>query len=417
MKLRSFRNQTLRNQALLAISAAALTLGCQPTLVASGSDAGEPVDGFFLSNDGSIPPSSGSFTHTRLEDGSVETLVDASSTTAWSYLDFETGLAVMPMDPQRERTWDIAFQRFKVVSNGGVSGMGGALVARITDTPFANITQAPEDGYLADTPDGEADRDDTPDSAFTNGVDDWYTYDVATHRVSPREDITYIVRTPEMHFFKVQIRAYYDAAGSPGFLRFRWAPVLAPASVMVADAGLQSDAGTPVDAAMIDAAMIDAPTPAPIPSDAIRIDASDRANLIYFDIDTRSLVTPADPSTDSVWDLAFRRVLVQTNSGSSGMGMGGARGIEGASYASVTSTETTGFEVDVLTASEMPGTPPSSASPVLGAWFDYDFTTHAVTPKDITYVVRTGTGSFARMRIWSWTGGVFAFSVDPISPR
>jgi hypothetical protein len=97
------------------------------------------------------------------------------------------------------------------------------------------------------------------------------------------------------------------------------------------------------------------------------------------------------------------------------MGMGGARGIEGAPYASVTSTENTGFEVDVLMASEMPGTPPSSASPVLGAWFDYDFTTHAVTPKDITYIVRTGSGTFARMRIWAWTEGEFAFSVDPIS--
>lgn len=396
----------IKASGLITLSAA---LGCQPTLVASGSDAGEPVDAFYMATDGSIPPSSGTFTHTRQEDGSWETLVDASSTTAWSYLDFETGLAVTPSDPNNERTWDVAFQRFKVVSNGGVSGMGGALVARITDTPFANITQAPEGGYIADAPDGDLDRDDTADSAFTNGVDDWYNYDVATHQVSPREDITYIVRTPEMHFYKVQIRAYYDAAGSPGFLRFRWAPVLPPASVMVADAGMRPDAGMALDAPILDAGM------APIPTDAVRVDASDREALIYFDIDTRSVVTPTDPSTDTVWDLAFRRVLVQTNSGSSGMGMGGARGIEGAPYASVTSTETTGFDVDVLMASEMPGTPPSSASPVLGAWFNYDFTTHTVTPKDITYVVRTGTGTFARMRIWAWTEGEFAFSVDPIS--
>jgi hypothetical protein len=392
-----------------ALFSSALSLGCQPTLVASAPDAGAPTDGFHIAADGSIPPSSGTFTHMRSEDGSFETLVDASSTTAWSYLDFETGLAVTPPDPLSERTWDVAFQRFKVISNGGASGMGGALVARITDTPFANITQAPEDGYIADAPDGDADRDDTPDSAFTNGVDDWYSYDVATHQVSPRQDITYIVRSPEMHFWKVQIHAYYDAAGSPGFLRFRWASVLAPASLMVADAGISPDAGILPDAPVLDAAM---PT---VPTDAVRVDASDRNALIYFDIETRSVVTPSDPSTDTVWDLAFRRVLVQTNSGSSGMGMGGARGIEGAPYASVTSTENTGFEVDVLMASEMPGTPPSSASPVLGAWFDYDFTTHAVTPKDITYIVRTGSGTFARMRIWAWTEGEFAFSVDPIS--
>lgn len=403
--------KALCNQAfgLITLGASALALGCQPTLVASGADAGEPVDAFYIATDGSIPPSSGTFTHTRLEDGSWETLVDASSTTAWSYLDFETGLAVTPSDPTNERTWDVAFQRFKIISNGGVSGMGGALVARVTDTPFANITQAPEGGYLADAPDGDIDRDDTADSAFTNGENDWYNYDVATHQVSPREDITYIVRTPEMHFFKVQIRAYYDAAGSPGFLRFHWAAVLPPASVMVADAGMRPDAGPVPDAPAYDAGM------APIPTDAVRVDASDREALIYYDIDTRSVVTPTDPATDTVWDLAFRRVLVQTNSGSSGTGMGGALGIEGAPYASVTNTVTTGFEVDVLMASEMPGTPPSSASPVLGAWFNYEFTTHTVAPKDITYVVRTGTGTFARMRIWAWTEGEFAFSVDPIS--
>jgi len=400
------------------LSASALALGCQPALATSGPDVGAPNDAFYIATDGSIPPSSGTFMHTRLDDGSYETLVDASSTTAWSYLDLETGLAVTPTDPTTERTWDIAFQRFKVISNGGVSGMGGALVARVIDTPFADITQAPESGYIADAPDGDIDRDDTADSAFTNGTNDWYNYDVATHRVSPREDITYIVRTPEMHFFparetsnfyKVQLNGYYDAAGSPGFLRFRWAAVLPPASVMVADAGMRPDAGALPDAPMIDAGGT------PIPTDAIRVDAADREALVYFDIETRSVVTPANPATDTVWDLAFRRVLIQTNSGSSGAGLGGALSIEGVPYASVTSTSTTGFEIDALMASERPGTPPSSASPILGAWFNYDFTTHIVTAKDITYVVRTGTGTFARMRVWSWTEGAFAFSVDPIS--
>lgn len=404
-EVRRLQGAATRSVATLALATLA---ACQPTLEPAGNDAGPPVDAFFESADGALPPTSGSFTHTRRADGTLETLADASSTTDWQYLDLETGLAVTPADPAAERTWDLAFQRFAILSNGGASGGGGGLVARIEGSSFEAITRAPEDGWIADAVDGPVDRDEVNDSAFTNGTNDWYDYDVATHALTPRTDVAYVVRTPEAHYFKVQVLGYYDGAGSPGFLRFVWAPVLPPSSVSIADAGMLPDAGPTPDAFVPDAGGT------MVPPGALTVDASSRTDFVYIDIDTRSVVTVADPATDTNWDLALQRTLVRTNSGTSGPGVGGAIAHVATPYDDVTSTGTLGFEVDHEEASGMPGAPPTSVSPVLGSWYDYDFTMHVVTPKDITYVVRGATGSYARLRVWSWDAGVFRLSIDPI---
>ncbi|GAB4195731.1 MAG: hypothetical protein OHK0013_02230 [Sandaracinaceae bacterium] len=403
------RNADARLAAVCRVGLAACALaGCQPALAPAVEDSGPPIDARFEATDGALPPNSGRFTHTRRSDGTIETLVDASSTTEWQYLDLETGLAVMPGDPGAERTWDLAFRRFVILSNGGASGTGGGLVARVEGASFASVTRAPEDGWIADLPDGPIDRDDANDSAFANGTNDWYDYELATHTVTPRADVVYVVQTPERGYFKVQVTGYYDAAGSPGFLRFVWAPVDPPGSVTIADAGGLPDAGP-----LPDAYVHDAGGPV-VPPGAITVDASSRTDFVYLDLETRAVVVVADPTTDTTWDLALRRTLVRTNSGTSGPGLGGAIAHDGVRYEEVVSTGTLGFEVDREEASGMPGAPPTSVSPVLGSWFDYDFTTHVVTPKDVTYVVRGATGSYARLRIWAWEGGVFQLSIAPI---
>lgn len=33
----------------------------------------------------------------------------------------------------------------------------------------------------------------------------------------------YVVRTPEGNYFKLEMLGYDDDAGTPGFIRFRWA--------------------------------------------------------------------------------------------------------------------------------------------------------------------------------------------------
>jgi hypothetical protein len=147
--------------------------------------------------DGGLPAESGPFQHTVLEGGVVETVVDATSEDAYRYLDLETGLSRTPADPLDSTEWDLGFRRFSIVTNGGVSGRGGAAAARLPGAAWESVTEPPEAGWIADGLDIEEDDDTQVDTAFNGGpanVNDWYDYDSATHRLTPR-DVVFVVRT------------------------------------------------------------------------------------------------------------------------------------------------------------------------------------------------------------------------------
>ena len=79
-------------------------------------------------------------------------VVDASDREAWVYFDLD--LSFDPLEEEDEG-WDIAFQRFKVKSNGGVTGDGGVEIAILKDVEYDEITQAPIDMYLVDQEDSD----------------------------------------------------------------------------------------------------------------------------------------------------------------------------------------------------------------------------------------------------------------------
>lgn len=152
--------------------------------------------------------------------GESMTTIDASNAEAWVYFSFESGAEVTPADPQSSPDWDLAFQRFHIISNGGASGSGGAAVAVLVDQPFSSVSSAPEDGFISDEPDSD-DDDDVVDSAFAAG-DGWYDYDSSTNHLSPRP-LVYVVRTSGGAHYKLELLDYYDAAGTSGHPSFMWA--------------------------------------------------------------------------------------------------------------------------------------------------------------------------------------------------
>lgn len=386
----------------LRISILLLTTACQTLTPMGDPDAG-PRDA--PPSDSSIPSESGPFRHTVRADGVIETVVDATSETEVQYLDLETGLARTPTDPLDSVEWDLGFRRYYVITNGGASGSGGGAAARLPGIAWDAVTEPPETGWLADAPDIEEDEDTGPDTAFNGGVDsvhDWYDYEASSHRLSPR-DVTFVVRTVEGNFFKVEILGYYDEAGTPGVLRLRWARIMTGVVAL-------PDAGPPerVDGGADGGADGGMPPPG-----AITIDATSRTDWTYYRVG-EGVVTVVDTATSTAWDLAFRRTAIQTNSGSSGPGLGGARSLGAIPFADVTSTDTVAFVRDEITPPAMPGGVESSGSPVLSDWFDYDVATHTVSPMPLTYAVRTATGGYAKLRISSWVGGVFTLEIEAI---
>lgn len=311
-------------------------------------------------------------------DGTTTTRVDANEANVWVYIDLETASEVVPINPGSNAEWDLAFQRFKIKSNGGVSGSGGVEVAVLPDADFDGMSEAPASGYVTDRADSD-DEDEDPDTAFLTG-DGWYTYNPVDHTLSPR-DIVYIVRTVEGGYFKLQMLDYYDDAGTSGFPTFRWGPV----------------------------------DPPPPPGDLV-VDASTAGEWVYVDVSTSQIVPVADQGASDAWDVAFSRTQVATNGGTSGSGLGGARlAPDELDWDDILTSPTVGFAVDeMLPVPGPPGSGQFSGNPVLNNWYDYDVSTHAVSPKDVVFLVRTAAGDYAKLWILAWDDGVFTIRAQPI---
>lgn len=149
--------------------------------------------------------------------------VDASDTEQWVYVDLDSRTEVMPADPLDDAVWDLAFRRFHVVLNGGVSGTGGVTAAMVDDAAFEAVQPPAAGAFTTDTPDG-ADEDALPDYVISGGDDPWYAYDVTTHVLTPKARV-YVVRSTEGVLFKVAIERYYDGAGGSGHPTLRYARI------------------------------------------------------------------------------------------------------------------------------------------------------------------------------------------------
>lgn len=190
---------------------ASLAAGCADTI----DNAHEP--------DAAMPPGGAPPTPTgkvtTMQDNSTGTytaVIDSTSTTDWTYTDFETGMEVMPTD-----AWDLRFQRFHISTNGGVSGTGGVEVAPLTGTTFDAVTSAPATGYLSDAADSNGDG--LPEYAFEQG-NGWYDYDPYTHALTPRP-IIWVLKTDGGATLKLKLEKYYDTAGTSGWFTLHWGPL------------------------------------------------------------------------------------------------------------------------------------------------------------------------------------------------
>lgn len=137
-------------------------------------------------------------TDTLGETDGVESSVDASSSSEWAYFDLDT-LSVVTSD---SADWDLAFQQFSVIVNGGVSGSGGveAVVLDGQHADFGTVS-VPDSGWTTDE----------TDAMVFNG---WYNYDGATHVITPGDKL-YFVQTGEGAVYELRIVDYYDADANP----------------------------------------------------------------------------------------------------------------------------------------------------------------------------------------------------------
>ena len=145
--------------------------------------------------------------------------IDATNKETWAYFSFASGDVVEIEDAENSDAWDIGFQITKVKLNGGISGPGMGSAVMVTETTFEAVTEAPADGYKADTEDTLA--------IVPQSEKGWYIYTgPPTHWILPLEDRVFVIKAADGTFAKVRFIGYYkdnENKKDSGFVTFEYA--------------------------------------------------------------------------------------------------------------------------------------------------------------------------------------------------
>lgn len=185
-------------------------------LVLTSGCAVDLIDTYEWSNGSGDGPGGDGPRVVTVDDGPFyETVVDATSVTEWVGMDLDAGGDEdVGIDND---VWDLRFQRFHISVNGGISGDMGGEAVFVPDLALADATEAPADGWVTDEADSDDENTD-PDYALHT----WYLYDEETHVLTPDPGV-WFVRTTDGQVFPLEVRWYYDEAGSSGVVTFGWA--------------------------------------------------------------------------------------------------------------------------------------------------------------------------------------------------
>ncbi len=293
--------------------------------------------------------------------GAGEATIDATSQTDWVFLDFGSSQVVNPSDPADSTEWDLGLRRYVAQINGGASGTGGMEVVPMPAVDYNTSLDEPTEGWITDEPDADADGD------LEYALDSWWEYDTDTHQVTPAE-IIYVVRTVERDLIKLEFTAYYDAAGTPGYVQLHWGAL---SDEVVDDTG---DTDTTPDDTVNCTEDTERLTSEDQGDGVTSTQASTNTldDYVCFDFETGEQVTEG-------WDMALQKWTFPTTAE--------VALLEGEDFDALTQAPADGYLTD-----------PDHNGEAFEDWYDYDATEHTMEPEDIVYVVHTTDGGYYKLQ-------------------
>jgi hypothetical protein len=141
--------------------------------------------------------------------GPILYTLDARASDQWTFFDFSRASAV-EVPHQFGVEWDLAFQRHKILVNGGATnpkGRGG--IVNLGEVALEEIIEAPADGYVDDSI-----ASINPDTIITENlaIKSWYHYNFLTHLLRPKPNV-YAIRTADGKYAKMRLVSYYCDGG------------------------------------------------------------------------------------------------------------------------------------------------------------------------------------------------------------
>ncbi|MDR2120922.1 MAG: HmuY family protein [Tannerella sp.] len=166
---------------------------------------------------------------------------DCSSYTEWHFFSFAEGGVIgkcdagddAACDTWRKRTdWDLAFHRQNVKTNSGASGagQGGILKYGQAVFDFDAVTEAPEEGYMTDTPDSivyDMSRMTVGDIGYirtglAQPVKDWATLTDMMNSVWTYLQAVFVVRTADGKYARIYLRNFKNDIGVSGTITMQY---------------------------------------------------------------------------------------------------------------------------------------------------------------------------------------------------
>jgi hypothetical protein len=158
---------------------------------------------------------------------SQEFEINSTASTAWKYFSFATNDTVSVTDPATSMAWDLAFQRYRIKTNGGLSGKGSGSAANSFNkgqTGFDALTIIPETTtFAADASISIAVQQGYATYVVNPALYTWFTLEFATQgtQIVP-SDYIYIVKTATGKYAKVWFKSYYSATNLSGYVTFQY---------------------------------------------------------------------------------------------------------------------------------------------------------------------------------------------------
>jgi hypothetical protein len=152
--------------------------------------------------------------------------VNASSSSVWKYFSLSTGDTIQVSNPDSSLAWDLAFQRYRIKTNGGKSGIGTGGAYKSGKKGQAGFDS------LQVVPDGIAfGADDTVSVNVAPGqyvkyvmntiLYDWYDLINGGQTLVTKDDV-FIIKTADGKYAKFWMLNYYSAEAKSGYPKFQY---------------------------------------------------------------------------------------------------------------------------------------------------------------------------------------------------
>jgi len=153
--------------------------------------------------------------------------VNATGSTIWKYFSIEKNDTIQVTDPLTSKEWDMAFQRYRIKTNGGMSGSGLGSAANSYlkgQAGFDELKIVPDTAtFSADTSVNIAVQQGYATYVINPEIYSWFTIELAaqgTQIVS--SDYIFIVKTGIGKYAKVWFKSYYSVTNASGYVTFQY---------------------------------------------------------------------------------------------------------------------------------------------------------------------------------------------------